>query len=94
MSTAGYKNINLTSLINSMSYLWIPGNDSMFIGCNKLPPAHFMSINKNLDISLKELKMNGQTRLNNLLGEEYFQINLSIKSISVLIPPKSGFILH
>lgn len=48
------KNINLTSLINSMSYLWIPGNDSMFIGCYKLPPSHFMFINKNLAISLKK----------------------------------------
>jgi glycosidase len=49
---------------------------------------------QSLDISLKQFKMNGQTRLNNLLGDEYFPIKLSNKSISVLIPPKTGFILH
>lgn len=39
------KTINHTSLVAAMNYLWVPGNDTMFINCFKLPPAHFMTIN-------------------------------------------------
>ena len=36
------KTINPLALVGAMNYLWVPGNDSMFEGCHKLPPAHYM----------------------------------------------------
>ena len=36
------KTINLESLTGAINYLWVPGNDTMFNGCFKLPPAHYM----------------------------------------------------
>jgi asparagine synthase (glutamine-hydrolysing) len=38
------KTINQTSLVAAMNYLWVPGNDTMFNGCHKLPPAHYMIV--------------------------------------------------
>ncbi|RIA08220.1 asparagine synthase (glutamine-hydrolysing) [Flavobacteriaceae bacterium MAR_2010_72] len=46
------KAINKKSLISSLNYVWIPGNESMFIGTYKLPPAHFMTISPNKKIKL------------------------------------------
>lgn len=43
------KSINMKSLIESLNYLWIPGNDTMFQNCFKLPPAHYLKIDKNLN---------------------------------------------
>lgn len=70
------------------SYARIYENSSfiMVINCSEK--------NQNLDISLKQIKLNNQIRFNNLLGNEFFQINLSNESISILIPAKTGFILH
>ena len=30
-----------------------PENESMFVGCHKLPPAHFMYVNKELELTKK-----------------------------------------
>lgn len=38
------KTINRTALVGAMTYLWVPGNETMFEGCFKLPPAHFMQL--------------------------------------------------
>ncbi|HXB06000.1 MAG TPA: asparagine synthase (glutamine-hydrolyzing) [Puia sp.] len=38
------RTINRTALVGAMTYLWVPGNDSMFEGCYKLPPAHYMQL--------------------------------------------------
>jgi len=47
-----------------------------------------------VDIPLQTLIMNDQTRLNNLLGVEFFQINRETNSVTVEIPSKTGFVLH
>jgi asparagine synthase (glutamine-hydrolysing) len=46
------RTINRTALVGAMTYLWVPGNETMFEGCFKLPPAHFMQ----LDISVPALR--------------------------------------
>ena len=35
------KNINEASLVASLNYLWVPGNETMFCDCYKLPPASY-----------------------------------------------------
>lgn len=36
------KTINAKALVSSLNYLWVSGNESMFNGCWKLPPAHHL----------------------------------------------------
>lgn len=36
------KTINMNCLISSLNYLWVSGDETMFVGCHKLPPAHYM----------------------------------------------------
>jgi asparagine synthase (glutamine-hydrolysing) len=38
------KTINMNALTGAMNYLWVPGNETMFRNCHKLPPAHYMTI--------------------------------------------------
>lgn len=45
------KTINPVALAGAMNYLWVPGNDTMFKNCHKLPPAHYMQ----LDVSRRSL---------------------------------------
>jgi asparagine synthase (glutamine-hydrolysing) len=44
------KNINRKSLVSCLNYLWVSGNESMFDGCFKLPPAHYLLFSKNSKI--------------------------------------------
>lgn len=44
--------INTRSLISSLNYLWVSGNETMFNTCHKLPPGHYLKFDgKNLTIS-------------------------------------------
>jgi asparagine synthase (glutamine-hydrolysing) len=36
------RRLDRQSLVGAMNYLWIPGDRTMFEGCFKLPPAHYM----------------------------------------------------
>lgn len=47
------KSVNMKSLLGSLKYLWVPGNDSMFEGTFKLPPGHFLKIGKELKYTIK-----------------------------------------
>ena len=38
------KKINYNALVGAMNYLWVPGDQSMFRNCFKLPPAHYMAV--------------------------------------------------
>jgi len=38
------KTLNNLTLVAAMNYLWIPGNETMFAGCHKLPPGHYMEV--------------------------------------------------
>ncbi len=48
------KEINYQTLVASLNYLWVPGNDSMFRQINKLPPAHFLKFDRNQQFSIKK----------------------------------------
>ena len=39
--------LNTTALVGAMNYLWIPGNESIFSNCFKLPAAHYLRIDIN-----------------------------------------------
>jgi len=39
------KTINYQALSGDVNYLWVPGNESIFMNCYKLPAGHFMKIN-------------------------------------------------
>lgn len=55
------KTINYRSLISSLNYLWVSGEESMFKNTFKLPPAHYMIINSDLSYKIEsywELKEN------------------------------------
>jgi asparagine synthase (glutamine-hydrolysing) len=60
------KSINHKALVSSINYRWVSGNESMFNGCFKLPPAHYISFRKN-----SEFKM-----------VKYWDLNDKIKSSS------------
>lgn len=40
------KTINSKSLVSCLNYLWVSGNETMFNGCYKLPPAHYLTFTK------------------------------------------------
>ena len=39
-------------MVSSINYLWVSGNETMFQDCFKLPPAHFMMIDKDLNVKM------------------------------------------
>ncbi|MCB1881738.1 MAG: asparagine synthase (glutamine-hydrolyzing) [Gammaproteobacteria bacterium] len=45
--------INYKSLVSSLNYLWVSGNETMFVECRKLPPGHCMRVTSSGDVSLK-----------------------------------------
>ncbi|EDP69550.1 putative asparagine synthetase [Flavobacteriales bacterium ALC-1] len=63
------KNINKRALVASLNYLWIPGNESIFMGTHKLPPAHYMIISDYKKISIKKY-WNLADSINNNLNED------------------------
>lgn len=46
------KTINPKSLVSCLNYLWVSGNETMFKGCHKLPPAHFLTFNQKEGIKI------------------------------------------
>ena len=49
------KEINTKTLIASLNYLWIPGNETIFKEFSKLPPAHYLTFDvSNSNFEIKE----------------------------------------
>jgi asparagine synthase (glutamine-hydrolysing) len=48
------KTINPISLVSCLNYLWVSGNGTMFNGCYKLPPAHFLTFSQKEGIKIKK----------------------------------------
>lgn len=44
--------INNRSLISSLNYLWVSGNETMFNSCYKLPPAHYIKLNADMGLKM------------------------------------------
>lgn len=69
------REINPKAIVSCINYLWIYGNESIFKGVKKVPPAHYMYIhihNERLDIKIKrywELKIQNLPNSENQLKE-------------------------
>ena len=48
------KTINFNALVKSVNYLWVSGNETMFNGCFKLPPAHYITIGADKKVEIKQ----------------------------------------
>ena len=60
------KEINVKTIIKSINYLWIPGYESIFLNTKKVPPGHYMVIDKNLDFTINQYwKLNYSPPYNN-----------------------------
>lgn len=46
--------INNKSLISSLNYLWVSGNETMFNNCFKLPPAHYIMLNADMGLKMSQ----------------------------------------
>lgn len=99
VSVPGFnKTINAKSLVSCLNYIWISGNETMFNGCFKLPPAHYMIYNND---SLKlvkywDLKDNGvvktSSNTNSMADDIANTIELSVKRHMVADVPVSCFL--
>jgi len=59
------KTLNHKAFVESLKYLWVAGNHSMFEGTYKLAPASYMIINDELDIEVEKYwELSGQTHTN------------------------------
>ena len=69
------KKINKKTLFSSLNYLWPAGNETMFEGTYKLPPAHFLRLDSEMKFSLsKYWEVSGETVL--------LQENVWVKKLS------------
>lgn len=46
------KCINHKSLVSSLNYLWVSGNETMFNNCYKLPPSHYLTYTRQSGIKI------------------------------------------
>ena len=73
------KTINSKSLVSCLNYLWVSGDETMFKGCHKLPPAHFLRFNKTEGIKIQKYwELNDQQKTE---GEEKYIIDDIAKKI-------------
>lgn len=57
------KSINKKSLIKSLNYLWIPGNETIFSNVFKIPPGHYLKLNSENKIFLQKYwEVNTETK--------------------------------
>lgn len=92
------KTINSKSLVSCLNYIWISGNETMFNGSFKLPPAHYM-IYRNGDINLVkywDLKDNAvikaSSTTSSIADDVANTIELSVKRHMVADVPVSCFL--
>jgi asparagine synthase (glutamine-hydrolysing) len=50
------RTIDRLSLVGAMNYLWVPGDQTMFEGCFKLPPAHYMKLDTSAGVLRPEIR--------------------------------------
>ncbi len=93
------KTINAKSLVSSLNYLWVSGNETMFKSCNKLPAAHYLTYSKEGDLhmarywELEESKLNSITNNEEAVKEELAKVlELSVKRHKVADVPVSSFL--
>jgi asparagine synthase (glutamine-hydrolysing) len=64
------KAINPKSLVSCLNYLWVSGNESMFLDCYKLPPAHYLTYTQDSGIQISKYWELSDTPQNHLLTED------------------------
>jgi asparagine synthase (glutamine-hydrolysing) len=50
------RTLNINALVGAINYQWVPGNESMFQNCYKLPPAHYMFIDTNSSLIKADIR--------------------------------------
>lgn len=74
------KRINMDCLVSALNYLWVAGNDTMFMGCHKLPPAHYIVLKKNKPLQiakyweLSDTELNAETLTEQQLAKDVFEL--------------------
>ncbi len=93
------KKINPFSLLASINYLWIPGNESIIDGINKVPPGHYAKINTKNDPLTFELNaywtleaLPSDRSEQETIEELTYQLLLSVKRHMVADVPVSSFL--
>ncbi|MEO5990745.1 MAG: asparagine synthase (glutamine-hydrolyzing), partial [Ferruginibacter sp.] len=91
------KSINHKALVSSINYRWVSGSETMFNDCYKLPPAHYISYNKESGINLvKYWHLNDDIKLlskENIIQDEIAQLmEDSVKRHMVADVPVSSFL--
>ena len=93
------KGINPKALVSSLNYLWVSGNESMFIDCFKLPPAHHLTYTKEDGIKIGkywelEDKVNNEISSNEeaVTADVAKTIELSVNRHMVADVPVSSFL--
>ncbi len=75
------KSINHKALVSSVNYRWVSGRESMFNGCFKLPPAHYISFRKSSEFKIvKYWDLNDKMTLSSNEPEMADQIAQAIES--------------
>lgn len=93
------KTINAKALVSCLNYIWISGSDTMFNGCHKLPPAHYMTYSRSAGINIVkywDLKDKVVDRfsadINSTADDVANTIELSVKRHMVADVPVSCFL--
>ena len=91
------KTINHKALVSSINYRWVSGNESMFNGCYKLPPAHYILYQKQSGIKLvKYWDLDDKTVLssneNEVAAEVAETIKMSVNRHMIADVPVSSFL--
>jgi asparagine synthase (glutamine-hydrolysing) len=93
------KTINTKSLVSCLNYLWVSGNETMFCGCYKLPPAHYMIYSRENGVRLhKYWELSEKTgyaaaaKTDDVAKDVLENIELSVKRHMVADVPVSCFL--
>ncbi|HEY5370803.1 MAG TPA: asparagine synthase (glutamine-hydrolyzing) [Hanamia sp.] len=91
------KTINHKALVSSINYRWVSGNESMFNGCYKLQPAHYILYQKQSGIKLvKYWDLDDKTILssneNKVAAEVAETIKMSVNRHMIADVPVSSFL--
>lgn len=93
------KSINYKSLVSSLNYLWVSGNETMFNDCYKLPPAHYLTHTRHAGITITQYWDLEDKTDNNLNYNEKQTakdvartVDLSVKRHMVADVPVSSFL--
>ncbi|GEO11242.1 asparagine synthase (glutamine-hydrolyzing) [Segetibacter aerophilus] len=90
------KSINSKSLVSCLNYLWVSGNETMFIDCYKLPPAHYLTYSENDGIKIiRYWELDDKLKLaegSRLINDVVNTIGSSVKRHMVADVPVSSFL--